>query len=168
MHPAWYLRWVNTLRPRDPWLCKYANDHWFRQWPVAWLSPSPYLNQNWNVANWIVGNKLQRLFNSNSHSFIHENAFEYTVYAAIMYRPQCVKGAKQRTVMGRDVKRQIPCVVRIIYLHDFRIRFYHHNPSNHARYMYMDGYGNLNKKHVIKPPLKDPIWANKTAHEYPP
>ena len=67
--------------------------HWFRQWLVAWPAPSHYLNQCWNIINWILGNKFQWNLNRNSYIFIQENAFENVVWemAAILSRPQCVK-----------------------------------------------------------------------------
>ena len=54
---------------------------------------SHYLNQCWNIVNWILRNKLQWYFNRNSDIFIQENALENVVceMASILSRPQCVK-----------------------------------------------------------------------------
>ena len=66
--------------------------YWFRQWLVAWLVPSHYLNQCWNIVNWTLRNKLQWNFNRNSNIFIQENTFENVVWkiAAILSLPQCI------------------------------------------------------------------------------
>ena len=63
-----------------------------REWLVAWTAPSHYLNQCWDIVNWILGNKLQWNFNHNSNIFIQENAFENVVceMASILSQPQCV------------------------------------------------------------------------------
>ena len=52
-----------------------VNYHWFRQWLVAWATPSHYLNQYWNVVNWTLRNKFQRNLNRHSYTFMLENAF---------------------------------------------------------------------------------------------
>ena len=39
--------------------------HWFKYWLAAWLAPSHYLNQCWNIVNWTLGNKLRRNLNRN-------------------------------------------------------------------------------------------------------
>ena len=76
------------------------------------LSPetalSHYLNQCWNIVNWILGNKLHRNFNRNSNISIHENALEDVVceLASILSQPQCVKDPK-------DAVRQCVHVVMI-------------------------------------------------------
>ena len=69
--------------------------HWFRLWLVAWMAPSHYLNQCWNIINWPLRNKLQWNFNQNSNIFIQENALENVVYqmAFTLSRPQCVIGS---------------------------------------------------------------------------
>ena len=56
--------------------------------------PSHYLNQCWNIVNWTPWNKHQWNVNRNSYIFIQENPFENVVWkmAAILSRPQCVKG----------------------------------------------------------------------------
>ena len=36
---------------------KQINHNWFRQWLVAWLVPSHYLNQCWNIVIWTLRNK---------------------------------------------------------------------------------------------------------------
>ena len=67
--------------------------HWFRQWFIAWPAPSHYLNQCWNIVNWILGNKFQWNFHQNTTIFIQENAFENVVckMASISCWPQRVK-----------------------------------------------------------------------------
>ena len=83
----------NSLRPSDAYMRQWINHHWFRWWLVAWSTPSHYLNQCWNIVNWIIKNKLQWNSNRNSKIFIQENAFESVVCerVAIFSRPQCVK-----------------------------------------------------------------------------
>ena len=53
--------------------------HWFRQWLVVCSVPSHYLNQNWLIVNWTLGNKFQWNFNRKSIIFIRENAFGIVV-----------------------------------------------------------------------------------------
>ena len=53
--------------------------HWFRKWLVAWSAPSHYLNQCWNIVNWILRKKLQWNLNHNLYIFIQENAIENVV-----------------------------------------------------------------------------------------
>ena len=36
-----------------------SDQHWFRQWFVAYSAPSYYLNQCWVIVNWPLRNKLQ-------------------------------------------------------------------------------------------------------------
>ena len=57
------------------------------------MAPSHYLNQCWNIVNWILANKPQWSLNRNIFIFIQENAFENVFWnkAAILSRPQCVK-----------------------------------------------------------------------------
>ena len=62
---------------------QYTNHHWFREWLVAWLVPSHYLNQWWNIVNRTLRNKLQWNFNKNSYIFIEENAFENVVWKMV-------------------------------------------------------------------------------------
>ena len=71
--------------------------HCFRWWPAAWLAPSHYLNQYWNVVNWTLRNKLQWNLNQNSYLFIQGNAFKNIgrKLAAILSRPQCAKDIKK-------------------------------------------------------------------------
>ena len=68
---------------------------------VAWLAPSHYLNQCWNIVNWTNTNKLQLNFNQNYNIFIQENAFESFIWktAAILSRPQCVNACNDRTIV---------------------------------------------------------------------
>ena len=88
-HSAWlsWWGWVMHLC-----LCK-LNIILFQIWLVAWSTPSHYLNQCWNIANWTLRNKLQWNLNRNSYIFIQENAFENVFWkmAAILSWPQCVK-----------------------------------------------------------------------------
>ena len=83
----------NSLRPSDAHMRQQTNQHWFRQWLVAWPAPSHYLNQCWNIVNLTLRNKLQWKFNRYSYIFNQKNAFENVVWkmAAILSRPQCVK-----------------------------------------------------------------------------
>ena len=86
-------RRLNSLRLSDAYMLQYTNHHWFWQWLVAWMGPSHYLNQCWNIVDWTLRNKLQWNLNQNSHIFIQENAFEKVIWkmAAILSRPLCVK-----------------------------------------------------------------------------
>ena len=83
---------VNSLRPSDAYMRQLTNHHWFREWLVAWSSPSHYLNQCWNIANWTLRNKLQWNFSRNSNIFIQKNALENVVcvIASISSRHQWV------------------------------------------------------------------------------
>ena len=87
-------RWVslNSLRPSEAYMPQWINHHWFRQWLVARPAPSYYLNQCWNIANWILSNKFQWNINPNSDIFIQENTFDNVIrlMAAILSRLQCV------------------------------------------------------------------------------
>ena len=67
---------IKSLRPNDAYIRLQTNHHWFRQWPVAFPTPSHYLNQCWNIGNWTLRNKLQWNTNQNSCIFIQENAYE--------------------------------------------------------------------------------------------
>ena len=88
----WVMIWLNSLRPSDAYMRQWSNQHWFRQWLVAWSAPSHYQNQCWNIVNKTLRNKLQWNLHQNSYIFIQENAFENVVWktAAILSRPQCV------------------------------------------------------------------------------
>ena len=59
----------------------------------GWTASSHYLNQCWNIINFILRNKLQWNLNRNSYIFTQENAFENSVWkmAAILSWPQCVE-----------------------------------------------------------------------------
>ena len=57
----WY-----SLRPSEAYMRQQTKYHWLRQWLVAWLAPSHYLNQCWDIANWYPGKKLQRRMKRNS------------------------------------------------------------------------------------------------------
>ena len=51
--------------------------HWGRVTHIcAWSAPSHFLNQCWDIVNWILRNKRQWNFNRYSSIFIQENAFE--------------------------------------------------------------------------------------------
>ena len=63
---------ANSLRPRDTYMRQWSNNHWFRQWLVAWSEPTHYLNHFWNIINWSLKNKLQLNFKQNSNIFIQE------------------------------------------------------------------------------------------------
>ena len=54
---------------------------------------SHYLNQCWDIVNWVLRNKLQWNLNRNLYIFFEENAFENVVWkmAAILSGLQCVK-----------------------------------------------------------------------------
>ena len=69
-----------------------SGQHWYRQWFVAYLSPSHYLNQCWVIANWTLRNKLQWNFNQNTQHFIHKTSSANTVceMAAILSRGRWV------------------------------------------------------------------------------
>ena len=93
---------VNSLRPRDAYMRQWTNQHWFRQWLVAWPAPSHYLNQCWNILNWIHRNKFHWKLNRNLYIFIQENAFENVVWkmSAILSRPQCVNSVHAKSFLG--------------------------------------------------------------------
>ena len=82
----------NSLRLSDPYMRHKTHHHWFRLWLVAWLAPSHYLNQCWNIVNLNLRNKFRWNLKRNSCIFVKENAFENVVYemAFILSRPQCV------------------------------------------------------------------------------
>ena len=81
--------YINPLRPSDTCVTGLIIMSSDNDWP----SPSQYLNQCWNIINWILGNKLLSNLNRNSYVFIQENTFENVVWkmAAILFRAQCVK-----------------------------------------------------------------------------
>ena len=87
-----HWHFVNSLRLSDAYMRRQINHNWFRQWLVAWTTPSHYLNQCWNIINWALGNKLQWNFNRNSNIFIEENTFENVVCEMLFISswPQCV------------------------------------------------------------------------------
>ena len=71
---------------------QWTTHRWFRQWLFAWPTPSHYLNQWWNIANWALKNKLQWKFNRSwfiftSIKYIWKCRFEYGVQfvSAAMY-----------------------------------------------------------------------------------
>ena len=69
---------INLLRPSDAYMRQYTNHHWYRQWLVAWPVPTHYLNQCWNIVDWIFRNNLQWNLNWNSYISIKQNTFENT------------------------------------------------------------------------------------------
>ena len=89
---AWYLH-INSLRSSDAYMRQWSSNHWSRKWLVAWSAPSHYLNQCWDIVNWILRNKLQWNINRNSNIFIQENESEcvFCKIAFTLPRPQCVK-----------------------------------------------------------------------------
>ena len=82
------------------------NQHWFRSWLAVEQATSHYLNQCWNIVNWILENKLQWDFNRNSNIFIQENAVQNVVckMASILSRPQCVKCISLKSNLNLLVK----------------------------------------------------------------
>ena len=68
------------------------------------MAPSHYLNQCWNIVNWIRRNKFPWNFNRYSNIFIQENAFENVVceMASILSRPQCVNTSVARPLQMRQ------------------------------------------------------------------
>ena len=64
--------------------------------------PSHYLNQCWNVVNWVLRNKLQWNFNRNSNILIQEKSLENAVceMMPILSRRQYVNG---KGVFGRVI-----------------------------------------------------------------
>ena len=97
---------LNSFRPRDAYTRQWTNQHWFRQWLVAWPAPSHYLNQCWNILIWIHRNKLQWNINRNSNIFIQDIAFENVVWkmSTILSRPQCVKDVLFSPYFPKDIE----------------------------------------------------------------
>ena len=54
-------------------------NHWFRLWLGAWMVPSHYLNQWWDIVNWTVGNQHQWNPKKKLNIFIHETVFENVI-----------------------------------------------------------------------------------------
>ena len=67
-------------------------------WLVAWLVPSHYLNQCWNIVNQTLRNKLLWKSIPNTKLFIHENTFENVIceMAAILFRGRWFKLCLQK------------------------------------------------------------------------
>ena len=42
----------NSLKPRDAYMRRSTNHHWFRKRLVAWMKPSHCLNQWWDIVSW--------------------------------------------------------------------------------------------------------------------
>ena len=64
-------------RSRVTYICVSKLGHiWFRQWLVARLDTSHYLNQWWFIVSHIPGNKLQWKLNQNRKLLVQGNAFE--------------------------------------------------------------------------------------------
>ena len=53
---ASYATSFNSMRPRYAYMGQYPNQHWFRQWLVAWTAPSHYLNQCRDIVHWRLRN----------------------------------------------------------------------------------------------------------------
>ena len=89
------IKHINSLRPSDAYRRQYTNHHWFRQWLVAYSSPSHYLNQCRVIVNWTPRNKLQWYFHRYSNFFIQENTFEniFCEMAASLFRPKRVNSS---------------------------------------------------------------------------
>ena len=96
---------INLLMPSDTHMCQKTNHHWFRWKFVAWLVPSHYLNQCWNIDNWTIGNKLQWNLNRNSYILIKQNAFKDVIrkMVTILSQPQCVKGGIYHIIMVHNI-----------------------------------------------------------------
>ena len=85
----------NSLRPSDAYMRHssdaYMRHHWFRWRLVAWPAPSHYLNQSWNIINWIHRNFseiLSEIRAFHSRKCIWKCRLRNGVYLS---RPQCVK-----------------------------------------------------------------------------
>ena len=75
------------------WNCETLQ-YCLRQWLVACLVPSHYLNQYWLIVNWTLRNKLKWNSNQNTIFFVHDNTFKNVVckMSAILCRRRWVKG----------------------------------------------------------------------------
>ena len=64
------------------------------------------------IVDWTLGNKLQRNLNWNLYIFIQENAFERIVceMAAILSRPQCVKGIYCKVIPVQQVMSPLSAI----------------------------------------------------------
>ena len=96
------LKVFNSLRPSDAYMHQQTNHHWFKKWLAAWLAPSHYQNQCWDIVNWNLRNKFQWNHKQNSNIFIQENAFENVVWkmTAMLSWPQCVKHKRAIVLIG--------------------------------------------------------------------
>ena len=67
------LWWNHSLTHwgRVTYMCQQTNQHWFRQWLVAWPVPNHYLNQCWNIVNWTLRNKLLCIWKCNLENGSH-------------------------------------------------------------------------------------------------
>ena len=76
-----------------------SGQHWFRQWLIAHLTPSHYLNQSWVIVNWTLRNKLQWKFKQSTKLFIHKNASENIVckMADLLSRERWVNCSQRQT-----------------------------------------------------------------------
>ena len=70
----------NSLRPSDAYKRQKTNNHWFRQWLVAWSAPNHYLNQRYNFDNSNLSSKRQWNIKRTACIFIKGNAFENVVW----------------------------------------------------------------------------------------
>ena len=69
--------------------CGELDQHWFRQWLVAYSPPSHHLTQCSLIINWILGNKLQWNSDQNTKLFIEEKTM-----SSVKWRPFCRWGVK--------------------------------------------------------------------------
>ena len=137
----WIIRWVRLLvryiTEVTSWLIKWAytsavplthlslvpnicvgvlDQHWFRQWLVAYSAPSHYLNQCWVIVNLNLRNKLQWNFIQHTKLFIHKKASENIVceMAAILFRGRWNHAPGLFSVHGwiksRPMKEDLTCV----------------------------------------------------------
>ena len=60
--------------------------HWYKLWPVAWSTPSHYLNQCWHIINWIFWTKFQWNLNQTTIVFIkneHETFCKMVIFLSL-------------------------------------------------------------------------------------
>ena len=66
-----------------------SGQHWFRQWLVAYWTPSHYLNQSWLIVNWTLKDKLSEiLIKIQNFSFLEI----YLKILSAKWRPFCPGG----------------------------------------------------------------------------
>ena len=101
-------------------------------------APGHYLNQCWNIVNWILRNRLQWNLNQNSDIFIEKHSFENVVWEimSISSRPQCVN-VTSVSLPGKLVRRagmlwnvpQIRCQNRVVIVQNRTLHNHVHNRS---------------------------------------